>query len=59
MSLYDKIIKIYPALTLDNFSLFNGTILLQNDSDDKGDYIAKWEHPSFAQPTQQQIDAVE
>jgi len=59
MSLYDKIIKIYPELTLDNFSLFNGTILLQNDSDDKGDYIAKWEHPSFAQPTQQQIDAVE
>jgi hypothetical protein len=59
MSLYDKIIKIYPELTLDDFSLFNGTILLQNDSDDKGDYIAKWEHPSFAQPTQQQIDAVE
>ena len=55
--LYDKIIAIYPQLTNDDFNPFRGgTILLQNDSDGKGDYIAKWEHPTLARPTEQQLD---
>ena len=33
-------------------------ITLQNDSDGNGDYIAKWEHPTLAQPTQEQLNAV-
>jgi hypothetical protein len=32
-----------------------GTITLQNDSDGKGDYIAKWEHPTLARPTEEQL----
>jgi hypothetical protein len=28
---------------------------LQNDSDDKGDYIAKWEHPTLPKPTDEQL----
>lgn len=56
--MYEKIIKIYPELTDADFSPFGGTILLQNDSDGKGDYIAKWEHPTLAKPTQEQLDAV-
>ena len=28
---------------------------LQNDSDGKGDYIAKWEHPTLAKPTTEQL----
>ena len=54
--LYDQIKSIYPSLTDEDFSP-RGTIQLQNDSDGKGDYIAKWEHPTLAQPTQAQLDA--
>ena len=55
MNLYDKIMAIYPSLTKEDFMT---VIHLQNDSDGKGDYIAKWEHPEFAQPTQAELDAV-
>jgi hypothetical protein len=54
MNLYDKIIAIYPSLTDDDFDL-DGTITLQNDSDGKGDYIAKWEHPTLAKPTDEEL----
>ena len=53
MTLYDKIIAIYPELTNMDFMT---VITLQNDSDGKGDYIAKWEHPTLARPTEQQLD---
>jgi hypothetical protein len=53
--MYEKIIAIYPALTREDFSP-TGTIRLQNDSDGKGDYIAKWEHPTYARPTQEQLN---
>jgi hypothetical protein len=52
MTLYDKIIAIYPELTDGDFL---DTIVLQNDSDGKGDYIAKWEHPTLARPTEEQL----
>lgn len=48
MTLYDKIMALYPALTQQDFTT---TIRLQNDSDGKGDYIAAWEHPTLARPT--------
>jgi hypothetical protein len=38
---------------------FLNTIRLQNDSDGKGDYIAKWEHPTLPRPTQEQLDGVQ
>ena len=53
--LYDKIIKLYPELATFNFA--SGVITLQNDSDGKGDYIAKWEHPTLAKPTDEQLGA--
>jgi hypothetical protein len=31
-------------------------ITLQNDSDGKGDYIAKWEHPTLAKPTDAELN---
>ena len=55
MTLYEKIIVLYPSLTLDDFTKPNSTIRLQNDSDGKGDYIAKWEHPTLARPTEEQL----
>ena len=54
MSLYDKIIAIYPQLTDKDFLT---VIHLHNDSDGKGDYIAKWEHPTLAKPTDAQLAA--
>lgn len=51
MTLYDKIIAIYPELKQEDFLT---TIRLQNDSDGKGDYIASWEH-SLPKPTDDQL----
>jgi hypothetical protein len=53
MTLYDKIIALYPELATYNFA--KGAITLQNDSDGKGDYIAKWEHPTLAKPTDEEL----
>ncbi len=52
MTLYDKIMAIYPQLEQQDFMT---VIILQNDSDGKGDYIAKWEHPTLAKPTEEQL----
>lgn len=51
-SLYERIITLYPELTDRDFMT---VIRLQNDSDGKGDYIAFWSHPDFAEPTQEQL----
>lgn len=47
MTLYETIITTYPELTDADFDPAKGTILLRNDADKSGDYIAKWE---FAKP---------
>jgi hypothetical protein len=56
MNLYEKIKSLYPELTDADFGI-RGTITLQNDSDGKGDYIAKWEHPTLTRPTEAQLKA--
>ena len=53
MNLYEKIKQIYPQLIDVDFAP-NGTITLQNNSDGKGDYIAKWEH-TLPRPTDEQL----
>jgi len=58
MTLPEKIKSIYSELTNLDFSPI-GTILIQNDSDGKGDYIAKWEHPTLPRPTQEQLDGIQ
>ena len=52
--MYEKIIKLYPELTAEDFSP-RGTIQLQDNSDGKGVFIAKWEHPTLAKPTAEQL----
>ena len=52
MTLYEKVMALYPELTTQDFLT---TIRLQNDSDGKGDYIAAWEHPTLAKPTAEQL----
>ena len=55
MTLVEKIKSIYSELTVNDFI---DAIQLQNDSDGRGDYIAKWEHPTLARPTQAQLDSI-
>jgi hypothetical protein len=50
--LYDKIMALYPSLQPQDFMT---VITLQNDSDGKGDYIAKWEHPTLPRPTDEEL----
>ena len=52
MTLYEKIKTLHPALTDRDFLT---VITLQNDSDGKGDYIAVWNHPTLAKPTEDQL----
>ena len=57
MTLYEKILAIYPELAEHDFS--DGVIRLRNDTGVQADdYIAVWNHPTLAQPTQEQLDAV-
>ena len=53
MTLYEKIKALYPELQDIDFVF--GTIRLQNNSDGKGDYIAKWNHPTLPRPTEEQL----
>lgn len=55
MTLSEKIKTLYPELQDADFM---ETIRLQNDSDGRGDYIAKWEHPTLARPTDEQLTAI-
>jgi len=50
--MYEKIIALYPELA--NFDFASGVITLQNDG--QGDYIAKWEHPTLAKPTDAELN---
>lgn len=42
MNIYETIIEAYPELS--DWKLFDKYIILQNDSDGVGDYVAKWEY---------------
>tara|TARA_R110000803_G_scaffold132339_2_gene199551 strand:+ start:1082 stop:1246 length:165 start_codon:yes stop_codon:yes gene_type:complete len=53
MSLYEKIIKIYPELA--DYDFADRDIILQDNSDGKGAYIAKWEYPTLAKPTDEEL----
>ena len=51
--MYEKIKSIYPELTDADFFPLTGTIILQNDGN--GDYIASWNHPTLAKPTDEEL----
>tara|TARA_R110000868_G_scaffold342899_1_gene603876 strand:- start:191 stop:355 length:165 start_codon:yes stop_codon:yes gene_type:complete len=52
MNLHEKIMALYPSLTIQDFLT---VIILQNDSDGKGDYIKEWNHPTLIKPTDEQL----
>jgi hypothetical protein len=59
MTLYDKILAIYPELADQQQVFMNGMIALQNDSDSQGDYIKAWNHPTLSEPAAEQLTALE
>lgn len=44
MELWQKIVETYPETGENGFAIFGQEIFLQDDSDGKGAYIAKWEY---------------
>ena len=59
MTPYEQITAIYPELVAQQQVFMDGTITLQNDSDGRGDYIQAWNHPTLAEPTAEQLTALE
>lgn len=55
MTLVEKILTIYPQLTISDFIQPLGTIVVQNNWDGRGDYIERWEHPTHPRPTDEQL----
>ena len=55
MTLYEKIKTLYPAI---NDKDFPDVVRIQNDSDEKGDYIIFWNHSEFAKPTDEQLKSI-
>lgn len=53
MNLFEKLISLYPSIVKEDF--LNKYIVLQNDSNGRGDYIAKWEHPTLPRPTDEEL----
>jgi hypothetical protein len=56
MNLKEKLVYLYPELQAVDFAA--GVITLQNNSDGKGDYIAEWNHPTLAKPTDEQLKGI-
>ena len=54
MTLFEKIKQLRNTLTNEDFAP-EGTIVLQNDSDGRGDYIREWNHPTETQPTAEEL----
>lgn len=58
MNLYEKILFIYPDLKAEDFYPATGVIGLTNNSDGKGDFIEKWDHPTYPKPTDEQLNSL-
>ena len=44
MTFCEDLMKALPELSLDDLAPITGTIMLQDDSDGEGAFIAKWEY---------------
>ena len=52
MTLVEKIKSVRPNITDADFM---DNIIVQNDSDGRGDYIAQWNHPTESRPTDEEL----
>lgn len=52
-TLVEKIKSARPNVTDEDFI---DNIIVQNNSDGKGDFIASWNHPTETQPTAEELE---
>lgn len=52
MTLVEKIKSLRPNVTDADFM---DNIIVQNNSDGNGDFIASWNHPTETQPTEEEL----
>lgn len=52
MTLVEKIKSLRPNITDADFM---DNIIVQNNSDGNGDFIASWNHPTETQPTEEEL----
>tara|TARA_R100001163_G_C5055824_1_gene192261 strand:- start:47 stop:211 length:165 start_codon:yes stop_codon:yes gene_type:complete len=52
-TLVEKIKSVRPKVTDEDFI---DNIIVQNNSDGKGDFIASWNHPTETQPTAEELE---
>lgn len=52
MTLVERIKNAHPQLTDADFAQ---NIVVQNDGDGRGDYLAEWNHPAIPRPTDEQL----
>ena len=52
MSLVNKIMSLYPELTIKDFEK---NIIIKNDLNSDGEYIDEWNHETLSKPTQSQV----
>jgi len=58
LSLHEKIRAIYPSLTDADFYP-PVAIMLRDDNDGEGAYIAEWNHPFLKRPTEEDLAAMD
>ena len=51
----EKLKALYPQLTDEEILTY---VRFRDDSDGKGVYLAKWEHPTLPRPTAEQLNGV-
>lgn len=56
-TLIEKILFLHPELEAE--APFFNSFQVQNDMNGKGDYIAKWNHPTISRPTDEELFALE
>lgn len=52
-TLVEKIKSLRPNVTDADFMDY---IIVQNNSDDNGDFIASWNHPTESRPTDEELE---
>ena len=58
MTLYEKIVKIYPELLNVEFIFWSTVIIIQDNADGTPQFIAVWDYEK-PRPTQEQLDALD
>jgi hypothetical protein len=57
MGLFEQIVAVYPDITIEDTFPPRNYFRIQNDLDGNGEYIAEWNHPTYPEPTEDELAA--